>query len=58
MRYKSIRITVPTDTIYERHLNEIARAQAERAKAVQEYNIMMGYLEDPSEDEEEEEEGE
>jgi hypothetical protein len=49
---------VPTDTIYERHLNEIARAQAERAKAVQEYNIMMGYLEDPSEDDEEEEEGE
>ena len=58
MRYKSIRITVPTDTIYERHLNEIARAQAERAKAVQEYNIMMGYLEDPSDDDEEEEEGE
>ena len=29
-----IKITVPTDTIYERHLNEIARAQAERAQAV------------------------
>ncbi len=53
-----IRITVPTDTVYERQLNEIARAQAERAKAVQEYNIMMGYLEDPNEDDEEGEEDE
>jgi hypothetical protein len=57
MRHR-IRITVPTDTVYERQLNEIARAQAERAKAVQEYNIMMGYLEDPNEDDEEGEEDE
>ena len=28
------------------------------SQAVQEYNIMMGYLEDPSEDDEEEEDGE
>ena len=38
-----IRITVPTDTIYERHLNEIARAQAERAQAVQEYIISKDF---------------
>ena len=57
MRHR-IRITVPTDTVYERQLNEIARAQAERAKAVQEYNIMMGYLEDPNEDDEEGEDDE
>lgn len=57
MRHR-IRITVPTDTVYERQLNEIARAQAERAKAVQEYNIMMGYLEDPNEDDEKGEEDE
>ena len=57
MRHR-IRITVPTDTVYERQLNEIARAQAERAKAVQEYNIMMGYLEDPNEDDDEGEEDE
>lgn len=35
-----------------------ARAEAESLKAVQEYNIMMGTLEDPAEDEEEEEEDE
>lgn len=40
-------------TILERHLNENARALAEEMKAVQDYNIMMGNLEDPSEDEEE-----
>ena len=53
-----IRPIPPSDTILERHLNENARAMAERARAVQEYNIMMGYLEDPSEDEEEGEEDE
>lgn len=54
----TIRPIPPSDTILERHLNENARAMAERARAVQEYNIMMGYLEDPSEDEEEGEEDE
>ena len=48
----TIRPIPPSDTILERHLNENARALAERARAVQEYNIMMGYLEDPSEEEE------
>ena len=55
---KYIRPIPPSDTILERHLNENARALAERARAVQEYNIMMGYLEDPNEDEEEGEEDE
>ena len=50
----TIRPIPPSDTILERHLNENARALAERANAVQEYNIMMGYLEDPSEEDEEE----
>ncbi len=35
---------------------EYADAQAAQTKAVQDYNIMMGNLEDPSEDDEEEEE--
>lgn len=44
------------DAIYERHLNENARAEAAELRAVTDYNIMMGNLEDPAEDEEEEEE--
>lgn len=43
-------------TILERHLDELDRAQTARVMAVQDYNIMMGNLEDPSEDEEEKEE--
>ena len=43
-----------TSTILDRHLAENARATAEDVKAVQDYNIMMGNLEDPSEEEEEE----
>ncbi len=35
---------------------EYAEAQAARAKAVQDYNIMMGNIEDPSEEEDEEDE--
>ncbi len=37
-------------TILERHQNENTRAMAEEMKAVQDYNIMMGNLEDPAED--------
>ena len=33
-----------------------AAAEAAKSKAVQDYNIMMGNIEDPTEDEEEEEE--
>lgn len=39
-------------TIIERHLNEAARAEAEELRALVDYNIMMGNIEDPSEDEE------
>lgn len=42
-------------TILERHVEENARATAEDLKAIAEYNIMMGILEDPSAEEEEEE---
>lgn len=42
-------------TIIERHLNENARAEAAELKAVVDYNIMMGNIEDPSEDDEQEE---
>lgn len=44
-----------TLTPYERILEENARAALEDLRAVQEYNIMMGNLEDPSEEEEEDE---
>ena len=39
-----------TGTIYERHQYENLLAQAAEMKAVQDYNIMMGNLEDPAED--------
>ena len=42
-------------TVEEQAEQELAEAQAARAQAVQDYNIMMGNLEDPAEDEEEEE---
>lgn len=42
-------------TILNRHLDELDRAQTAHVMAVQDYNIMMGILEDPSEDDEEEE---
>ena len=38
---------------YERIIDEIAREQIEKVKAVTDYNIMMGVLDDPSEEEEE-----
>lgn len=42
-------------TILERHLDELDRAQTAELKAVVDYNIMMGALDDPAADEEEEE---
>lgn len=45
-----------TGTILERHKADNAKAAAELVKAIQEYNIMMGLLEDPSEEEDEEDE--
>ena len=38
--------------IIDRHKSDNAREIAENVKSVQDYNIMMGILEDPSEDEE------
>lgn len=50
---KSI-ITKYRNTIAERKDIENALAQKEEENALIQYNIMMGYLEDPSEDEEDE----
>lgn len=43
-----------TGSLRERHEAENARAAAEELKAMVDYNIMMGNLEDPKEEEEEE----
>ena len=42
-------------SIEEMTETEYAKAQAAKARAVQDYNIMMGNLDDPEEDEEDEE---
>lgn len=39
-------------TILDRHKTDNAREIADTVKSVQDYNIMMGILEDPSEGEE------
>lgn len=44
-----------SETPYERILDENARAVVAELKAVQDYNIMMGNLEDPEEEGEEDE---
>ncbi len=38
-------------TIYERHINEHVRSTAAELKAITDYNIMMGNIEDPSDEE-------
>ena len=43
------------ETIEQQTERERAQAMAAHSKAVQDYNIMMGNLEDPSEEEEEDE---
>ena len=43
------------ETPYERAVRENAQAAAVKAAAVQDYNIMMGNLEDPEEEDEEDE---
>lgn len=40
---------------YERAVEDNAKAAAAHVRAVTDYNVMMGVLEDPAEDEEEEE---
>ena len=44
-------VRTPTKTIKELHDDESARAAAEDVKAAVDYNIMMGILEDPNEEE-------
>ena len=44
-----------TESPYEKKMKENAIAEAAQTKAIQDYNIMMGSLEDPSEGDEEEE---
>ena len=46
------------NTILERHLDENARAEIATLQAITDYNIMMGNIEDPSEEDEAEEEEE
>lgn len=41
-------------SILDKHIAENARSTAAELKAIAEYNIMMGVLEDPSEEETEE----
>lgn len=49
-----IKVIIPTKTPYEEKIDENARATAMQVKAVQDYNIMMGFLEDPAEEDFEE----
>lgn len=44
-----------TDKYHKRKLEELAKDQAARIRAITDYNIMMGILDDPSQDEEGEE---
>lgn len=46
------------DSILERHLIDIQNETVEKMQALIDYNIMMGNIEDPAEDEEEPEENE
>lgn len=39
---------------YDRAIDDITREHVEEVKAITDYNIMMGNLEDPTEEEEEE----
>ena len=48
-----MKIVRQISSIFERHLTENARAEAAEVKAVMDYNIMMGNIEDPSEEESE-----
>lgn len=45
-----IKVIPPRERIIERHLNENAREVVADVKAVQDYNLMMGNLEDPNEE--------
>lgn len=53
-----MRIIPLIGTLLERHKADNAKAIADKVEAIQVYNIMMGNLEDPSEEDENEEEEE
>ncbi len=42
-----------TEKYHEQKLKELRESENERVRAIAEYNVMMGILEDPSEGEEE-----
>lgn len=48
-----IKIIPLVGTLLERHKADNAKSIAEKVEAIQAYNIMMGLLEDPSEEDEE-----
>lgn len=50
----SVLITRYKESIADRKDKEVAHANAEKEQAFKDYNIMMGNLEDPEEDEEDE----
>ena len=50
----SIEMRERTESPFDKKVKENAIAEAEQVKAVQDYNIMMGNLEDPEAEEEEE----
>lgn len=47
-----INVIKPSGRIIDRHYDENMRADLADIKAVQDYNIMMGVMEDPGEEEE------
>ncbi len=51
-----MQIVPMTGTLIDRHNEENAQAIAESSRAAIDYNIMMGILEDPNEEEESEDE--
>ena len=55
-RKRYMKVIRPTETILQRHERENTQARAAQLKAITDYNIMMGLLEDPNAEEDEEEE--
>lgn len=53
----SVTVRERTESPYEKKVKENAIAEAAEVKAVQDYNIMMGNLEDPADEEEEDIDG-
>lgn len=50
-----MRVERRNNSPYERVLTELERERVDTMRSIQDYNIMMGILEDPSEEEEDEE---